>query len=106
MTCPECKSENVKTQTFQENLGSTTVTKTRSKYRQEGHGCIWWLCIGWWWWIVDLCLWIFFFIPRLCIQLFRKKKYKGKSKSVSNTVNNIRYTTVCVCSDCGHRWNI
>lgn len=106
MTCPKCGSENVTTQTFQENRGSTTITKTKSKYKEKGHGCLWWLCIGWWWWIVDLLLWIFLFVPRFCVQLFKKKKYKGKSKSVSTTVNDVSYTTVCLCGDCGNRWNI
>lgn len=106
MFCPNCGSNNVAAQTFQENSGSTTVTKTKSKYKEKGHGCMWWLFIGWWWWIVDLFLWIFLFVPRFCIQLFKKKKYKGKSVSTSKTVNNISYKTVFVCHNCGHTWNI
>ncbi len=106
MTCPKCGSTNVTTQTFQENAGSTTVTTTKSKYKEKGHGCLWWLLIGWWWWIIDLLLWITMFLPRFCIKLFRKKKYVGDSASVSNTTTKINYKTVCVCADCGHRWDL
>ena len=108
MRCPKCGSENVQTQVFQENRGAKTFTTTKSKYKEKGHGCIWWLFIGWWWWIIDLLLWIFLFIPRLILRLFaapfKKKKYKGTSASVSSTVNDIAYTTVCTCQNCGHVW--
>lgn len=104
MFCPKCGSDNVTVQTFQENSGSTTITKTKSKYKEKGHGCLWWLTIGWWWWIVDIMLWIFLFIPRFCVQLFKKKKYKGKSTSVATTVNDVAYKTICVCQNCGNRW--
>ena len=106
MNCPECGSTNVTAQTFQENRGSKTVTKTKFRGRERGHGCIWWLLIGWWWWIIDMLLWILLFFPRLCIRLIRKKKYTGKATSVSKTVDDVVYTTVCVCNDCGYRWNI
>lgn len=106
--CPNCGSEDISRQVFQENKGSKTFTTTKSKYREKGHGCLWWLLIGWWWWIVDLYLWVVFFIPRLIIALimkgFKKKKYKGNSVSVSNTVNDISYRTICTCNKCGHTW--
>ena len=104
MNCPKCGSSNVSANTHQENRGSVTTTNTRSVYKQKGHGIIWWLLIGWWWWIVDLALWIFMFIPRLLIKLFHRKKYVGKSTSVTATVNNIAYVTVCTCNNCGHTW--
>lgn len=104
--CPRCGSTNVNSQIFQENLGSSSVTNTRSKYKEKGHGCLWWLLIGWWWWIVDLCLWIFLFFPRLLIQLFKKKKYTGSSKSVSTTRNQISYRSVFLCNDCGNSWQV
>ena len=106
--CVKCGSANVESSIFQESAGSTTVTKSKSKYKEKGHGCLWWLLIGWWWWAVDLLLWIFFFVPRLIIKLvaapFKKKKYKGSSTSVSATVNDIHYATICLCKDCGHNW--
>ena len=106
MFCPECNSDNVKIETVQENLGSTTVSKTKSVYKQKRQGLIWWLFIGWWFWIIDLCLWIFLFVPRFCVALFHKRKYKGNSKTVENTVNHIVYKKICVCQNCGNRWKI
>jgi len=100
MTCPKCGSTNVTIQAFQENRGSITTTK--SKYKEKGHGCLWWIFIGSWWWIIDLLLWIFLFIPRILLHIGRKKKYKGTSRSI--TVNDIQYTNVCICQDCGHSW--
>lgn len=109
MVCPKCQSENVKVETFQEQTGSVTVSKSKSKYKEKGHGIIWWLCIGWWWWIVDLTLWFCFFVPRLIIRLFaapfKKKKYVGSGTDVSTTKNVVSYKTVCVCQNCGHKWN-
>jgi ribosomal protein L37E len=108
MFCPKCGSEDISRQVFQENKGSRTTTHTQSKYKEQGHGCLWWLTIGWWWWFVDLMLWIFAFFPRLILRLFaapfKKKKYKGKSTSVSQTVNDISYRTICTCNKCGHTW--
>lgn len=102
--CPKCGSTDVEVRVYQENQGSTTITKTKSKYKQKGHGCLWWCCIGWWWWIIDLCIWFFAFIPRLIIQLFKKKKYKGSSVSKSKTVNKTVYKSVWLCKNCGHHW--
>ncbi|MBQ5316132.1 MAG: hypothetical protein J6I96_01105 [Oscillospiraceae bacterium] len=107
--CPKCGSEDITKQVFQENKGNTTITKTTSKYKEQGHGCLWWLLIGWWWWMVDLCIWIFAFVPRLIIGLIasstKKRKYKGSSTSVSQTVNEITYRTVCTCQKCGNTWS-
>ena len=102
--CPKCGSTNISFQVMQENTGSTTLTSTKSKYKEKGHGCLWWIFIGSWWWMIDLCLWIFLFIPRLIIQLCKKKKYKGTSNSVSQTVNQITYKSICQCQSCGHHW--
>ena len=108
MNCPKCGSDNVNVNTFQEDHGAVTTSRTESKYKEKGHGCLWWLLIGWWWWIVDLFTWIFLFIPRLILRLFaspfRKNNYKGTSSTVSNTVRNITYKTICTCQNCGHRW--
>ncbi len=108
MECPKCGSSNVTVNTFQEDRGSVTTVKTRSRYQEKGHGCLWWLLIGWWWWIVDLLLWIFWFFPRLILRLFaapfRKRKYRGTSSSISTTVSNVVYRTICTCQNCGHSW--
>lgn len=102
--CPKCGGHNVDTQVHQENMGKSTITKTKSKYKQKGHGCLWWVVFGWWWWIVDLMLWISIFPIRLLAQLFKKKKYVGDSTSVSTTKNHIKYRTVYLCKSCGHHW--
>lgn len=102
--CPKCGSSNIDMQIYQENLGGTTVTHTSSIYKQKGHGCLWWLFIGWWWWMIDLFLWICFFFPRLLIQIFKKKKYVGSATSVANATNNIKYKTIVLCKNCGNHW--
>ena len=104
VSCPKCGSTNVTTQLFQENAGTTTVANTKSKYKQAGHGLLWWLFIGWWWWMVDLFLWVFAFPFRLVLQLFKKKKYKGNATTISQSTNIIRYNTMCLCGDCGNSW--
>ena len=106
MNCPKCDSRDVVVQTFQENKGEKTVTKTKSTYQEKKHGCLYWLFIGWWIWIFDLFLWLFLFIPRVLIHIGRKRKYKSKSRSVSKTTNDIGYKTLCVCQDCGYQWEI
>ena len=106
IACPKCGSNNVDIQLHQENQGSTTVTNTKSKYKQKGHGILWWLCIGWWWWIVEIMLWIVAFIPMLLIKCFRKKKYTGKSTSVASTKNVVTYKSVCLCKNCGNHCEV
>lgn len=110
MVCPQCESENVSVQTFQENHGSKTITRTKSKYRERGHGFLWWLFIGWWWWMIDLMLWFILFFPRLILRLFaapfKKKKYSGFKNTVSTTRNRVSYRTVCTCQDCGYQWSV
>lgn len=100
IVCPKCGSNNIELQVQQETTKS--VTKTKSKYKEKGHGILWWLCVGWWWWMIDLFLWLFMFIPRVLLRIGRKKKYSGKSKST--TKNKITYETICLCHDCGHNW--
>ncbi len=102
--CPRCGSGEIEFQTFQENQGGTTVTHSTSRYREKGHGCLWWLMIGWWWWVVDLCLWIFMFIPRALLHIGRKRKYKEETTSVTKTRNKITYKTLGRCRHCGHTW--
>lgn len=99
IVCPRCRSNNIDFQVQQE---STAVTKTKYKYREKRHGLLWWVFIGCWWWIIDIFLWIFLFIPRALLHTGRKKKYVGKSKSV--TRNKVNYQTICVCQNCGYNW--
>lgn len=108
LRCPHCGSHNTYSQVFQENLGSSTWQDTSYKFKEKGHGCLWWLLIGWWWWMVDLMLWIFAFFPRLIIKLFasgwKRKKYVGSSSTRGGSVNRIGYTTMHTCNNCGHTW--
>ncbi len=104
ITCPQCGAPNISFQMFQENAGTTTVSRTKSKYKEKGHGCLWWLLIGWWWWIIDLLLWIFVFPIRAIVALTKKKKYKGKSTTVSQSINQVSYKTMCLCGNCGYTW--
>ena len=105
MICPKCGSNAVDVQLMQENAGSQTITKTKSKYKEKGHGCLWWLLIGWWWWMVDLFLWIFIFPIRLLFQIFKKKKYVGDSTSSSTTINRTSYRSMAICRNCGNHWD-
>lgn len=104
MRCPKCGSENVQTNTFQEQKGSKTVTKYSFKAAEKHHGCLWWCIIGWWWFFIDLMIWICFFPFRFTVQLFRRKKYTAGGTSTSKTHNKIGYRTVCVCQNCGKQW--
>lgn len=106
MICPKCGSESVEVQVFQENRASVARTKTKTKTKQVGHGCLWWLMIGWWWWIVELMLWVFAFVPMLISKILKKKKYKSTGSSQTVTKHNVTYKKVCVCQDCGHSWKI
>lgn len=110
MICPNCGSDQVEIQTVQENIGSATITKTKSKYKEKGHGIVWWLLIGWWRWMIDLMIWVFAFVPRLFIavlgRIFKKKKYVGSSTTASNTVNHITYKTICTCKNCAKTWTV
>ena len=58
ITCPKCGGTNIDISLQQENHGSTTITKSKSKTK-SGHGCLWWLFIGWWWVLIDACIWCF-----------------------------------------------
>lgn len=112
MTCPKCGGNNVNVQVVQENRGGTTITKTKGSMKEKGHGLLWWLFIGWWWKIVDLCIWFFAFFPRLIVHIIgsavfpKKKKYKTESTSVTHTTNKIVYKKICTCQSCGASWNI
>lgn len=82
MTCPKCGGNNVSIQAVMD-------TKMVNKH----HGVIWWLCIGWWWVPTK---WFVFTIPALLAAIFIPKKQKLKQKS----------RNVCVCQNCGHRWDM
>ena len=80
MTCPKCKSTNVNVQVVNE-----------MQFKDKHHGFFWWIFVGWWWIPVK---WVFLTIPALLAKIFIPKRQKIKNKQV----------TVCVCQNCGHRW--
>ena len=108
IACSRCGSSSVSIQVVQENLGATTISKTTGTMKEKGHGILWWLFIGWWWKIIDICIWVFAFFPRLIIALVfpKKKKYKTSSVSVAQTSNKIVYKKICTCQNCGNSWSI
>lgn len=81
MTCKKCGGTNV-----------TVNVINEVELKDKRHGCLWWLCVGWWWVPIK---WLFFTLPALLLALFGRKKQK--------TVNHQK--TVCVCQDCGYTWN-
>lgn len=82
MVCPKCQSENVNVQVINE-----------VELKNKHHGVIWWVLIGWWWVFFK---WLFFFLPALIIKIFGRKKQKVINKQ----------KTVCVCQNCGNRWDV
>jgi len=105
LSCPNCGADDISIETFQENLGTTTVSSQKFKFKQKGHGLLWWLFVGWWWWMIDLILWLCFFPFRLLAQIFKKKKYKGKATTVSQSVNEVVYKKIYTCRSCGNSWS-
>ena len=101
MHCVKCGSENVESQLFQEDLGTSTVTKTRTK--QIGHGVLYWIFLGWWIWIFKLVFWIVAFIPMAILKALRKKRMK--TTTVESTIRHIQYRTVYTCKNCGNVWS-
>jgi len=104
MVCPRCGNPNVTVQVFQEQRGTTGFSVTKTRTKQVGRGCLYWLTIGWWWWMVDLVIWVVAFIPRALFALTRKRKYKSTSTTFTNTHNNIGYRQYYVCQSCGLTW--
>lgn len=82
MICPKCGSTNVITQAINE-----------VKIKNKHHGFFWWLLVSWWWIPIK---WLVFTLPALLVALFGKKRQKAVNKQ----------KTVCVCQDCGYRWDL
>lgn len=82
MTCPKCNSTNV-------NVNVVNEVKLKNQH----HGIIWWICVGWWWLPIK---WLCLTLPALLAKIFIPKKQKAI---------NIQ-KTMCVCQDCGNSWQI
>ena len=82
MVCPKCKSENVSVQVINE-----------VEIKKKHHGVLWWIFVGWWWLPIK---WLCFTLPALIFKIFGRKKQKVVNKQ----------KTVCVCQNCGNRWEV
>ena len=82
MNCPKCNSNNV-------NLNVVNEVTLKNKH----HGILWWLLGGW---ILSMIKWLVLTIPALIFAVFGHKKQKAVNKQ----------KTVCVCQDCGYRWDM
>jgi predicted nucleic-acid-binding Zn-ribbon protein len=80
MVCPKCGSENV-----------TVSVVNEIDIKNQHHGVIWWVCIGWWWLFFK---WLFLTVPALIVKIFSHKKKKVVNKKV----------TMCACQNCGYTW--
>lgn len=81
MKCPKCGSENTRIE---------LINEVQLKRKRNW---IYWI-FGLW--MFDFLIWLFFFLPRLIIQLLKGKKYK--------TVNTQK--KVFICNSCGHSENL
>lgn len=76
MQCPKCGSDNVNVQVV-------------STVQRKKKGWAYWLLFGW---LLDLMLWIGFFVFRLIVAIFKPKKMVSKVH------------TEAVCQNCGNHW--
>lgn len=108
MICPRCGGEHVDVNLITEAQGSTIKTETKWKKNEKfgGHGCLWWILVGWWWWMIDFVFWIVAFPIRLFIHLLsgKKKTTRGKSRTTREEVIHTAYRAMCLCHDCGYHW--
>lgn len=106
MFCPKCNSDNVRIESVQENLGSTSVTRTTYKSTaKRSHGLLWKLFIGWWWWLAKLPF-ILLFWPVNAIRRILNRGKIMKSHGSTESVNHIIYKTICTCQNCGNTWEV
>lgn len=96
--CPKCGSNNISFQ--RETMGTFGGAYTSIS---KGHGCLYWMFVGWWFWIFKF-MWE---LLKFCCTgglslLFKKKKAGAKTISASKNINR----TVAVCQNCGHSWKI
>jgi len=103
MKCPECGSKLVEVQVFQETKSAKTKTKSKTRETKPKHGLYWWIFIGWWFWLFDAFLWIFAFVPRVLLHIGRKRNYE--TDSTSTTKSKYAYKRICVCQNCGYKWD-
>lgn len=77
MQCPKCGSENTRV----EIINETHIKRKRN--------WVYWICGLW---LIDIVFWMFLFLPRFIIQLFKGKEYKIVNKQKK----------MLICNSCGY----
>ncbi len=90
-SCPKCGSTNITFQREQTgNIGAGTNKVVIDN--KKGHGCLYWLLIGWWWWLIVGWWW----------NLLFKRHRSGINVHAGKTFNQ----TVGICQECGNTWKV
>lgn len=92
--CPNCGSNNINIQ--REEVSSISTSKTR--YKEKGDGCLYWLFIGWWFWMFKIV-----FIP---FTIFFGKNNNSKGTLNTVTENKTIKKKIAICQNCGNHWDI
>ena len=94
-SCPKCGSTNI---TFQrEQTGNIGAGTNRVVIESgKGHGCLYWVIIGWWWKP------LYFILIGWWWNLFFGAKKSGLNVHAGKTLNQ----TVGICQDCGNTWKV
>lgn len=106
MVCPKCGSSNTSVQIVTTGSVGASHTVIKGADGKRGHGCLYWITIGW---IIGIFKLLFkiIMIPVMLItwpirKLFGRKGRVGTANTISasKTINK----TMCVCQDCGYSW--
>ncbi len=95
-TCPKCGGTNI---TFQrEQTGSIGAGTNKVTIQTEkGHGCLYWVIIGWWWKLL-----YFIAIGWWWNLLFKRHSLGGINVHADKAINQ----TVAICQNCGNTWKV
>lgn len=104
MVCPKCGGHNVETKSYQEQHGQKDTYKSHARLHEQKHGILWWICVSWWLLPIKFACWIVCWPFMMLFRITRKKDYRYDETSTHTVTNDIRYTTLCVCHDCGKQW--
>lgn len=97
VSCPKCGGTNItyqREQTASIGAGTNKVVVQKAK---KSHGCLYWLCIGWWllpmYWLLIGWWWK---------PLFGGRTKGGLNFNANKTINR----TMAICQNCGHSWKV
>jgi len=106
-TCSKCGSDNISYQ--REQTASFGGSFHKFGGGKSGHGCLWWLFVGWWIWIFWVFKFMFDVILACCTLglslLFRRKRNSGINGGAIIANKSIN-RTMAVCQNCGHSWKV